>query len=115
MHALFVTHGFAGAAAAEHAELADELEPSVAAIPGLVSRTTLENPATGRYGAFYVFDTKSAFNRFVASELYGALYGHSAVTGVTASDFAVRGGDEGLAWTSRPTAGAASAPNQKES
>ena len=89
MHAFIVTYGVDGAVAAEHAELCEQLGPAVAAVPGLVHRTRLENPDTGRYGAFYVFADASAFNRFVASELYATLYGHPAVNGVTANDFAV--------------------------
>jgi hypothetical protein len=90
MHAFVVTHGLSETGAGAHAELAAELTPAVAAVPGLVGRTCLENSATGRVGCFYVFETKSACDRFVASELYGALYEHPAVIGLIAHDFVVR-------------------------
>jgi hypothetical protein len=91
MHALVVTYGL-GVTQSEHAELSSELAPAMDAVPGLVSRTHLENRDTGRYGAFYVFESKAAFDRFVASELYGATYGAPRATSVMASDFAISNG-----------------------
>jgi heme-degrading monooxygenase HmoA len=91
MHALVVTYGL-GVTQAEHTELSSELAPALDAVPGLVSRTHLENRDTGRYGVFYVFESKAAFDRFVASELYGATYGAPRVNGVTASDFSIPNG-----------------------
>jgi heme-degrading monooxygenase HmoA len=91
MHALVVTHGL-GVTQAEHAELSFELAPAIDAVPGLVSRTRLENRDTGRYGVFYVFESKAAFDRFVASELYGTTYSAPRATGVTASDFSIPNG-----------------------
>jgi hypothetical protein len=91
MHALVVTHGL-GVTQAEHAELRSELAPAIDAVSGLVSRTLLENRDTGMFGAFYVFESRAAFDRFVASELYGATYGAPRATCVTASDFSIPNG-----------------------
>lgn len=88
MHALVVTYGL-GVTHAEHAELSSELAPAIDAVPGLVSHTRLENRDTGRYGVFYVFESKAAFDRFVASELYGATHDARRTADVTASDFAI--------------------------
>lgn len=92
MHALVVVYGLRGIDAAAHTELADQLAPALDAVPGLVSRTRLENAASGRYGVFYLFESKAAFDRFVASELYGAAHGHAALMAVAASDFAIPNG-----------------------
>lgn len=89
MHALVVTHRLAAATPVEHAELSEQLAPAFDAIPGLVSRTPLENRDSGCFGAFYVFETKAAFDRFVASELYAATYDGPTATEVTASDFSI--------------------------
>ena len=91
MHALVVTHGL-GVTQAEHAELRSELAPAIDAVPGLVSRTPLENRDTGVFGAFYVFESRAAFDRFVASELYGATHGPPRATCVTTSDFSIPNG-----------------------
>jgi hypothetical protein len=92
MHALVVTYGLADAASAEHFELHEQLDPAFTAVAGLVSRTPLENRATGRFGSIYVFDTKGAFDRFVASELYALAYGAAGLTEVSASDFSIPNG-----------------------
>ena len=91
MHALVITYGL-GVTHAEHAELRAELAPAIDAVPGLVSRTPLENRDTGVFGAFYVFESRAAFDRFVASELYGATYGAPRATRVIASDFSIPNG-----------------------
>jgi hypothetical protein len=89
VHALLVTYGLDGSGPAEHAELCEQVAPSVAAVPGLVSELRLANDATGRYGAFYVFHSKPDFDAFVASELFALLHAHPSLSDVAASDFAV--------------------------
>jgi hypothetical protein len=63
----------------------------VAAVPGLVSTTWLANEATGCYGGFYLFETRAAFDRFVASELFDTLRSHRSIRGAVTSDFPVDG------------------------
>lgn len=89
MHALIVDYGLRGATAAEHAELCEQLAPALAAVPGLVSLVWLSNEATGRYGGFYIFDHKPAFDAFVASELYEALRGQPSIRALTTADFSI--------------------------
>ena len=91
MHAFIVTYGLNGTTPCEHTELCEALAPAFAAVPGLVSRTPLENRAAGRYGAFYVFETKGAFDRFVASELYAVTDGAQELRSLAASDFSIPG------------------------
>ena len=86
---LLVTYSLERSTAAEHAELGDELAPAIEAVPGLIDHRRLVNEATGRYGAFYVFETRPAFDRFVASELFAALCSHRNVRDCATSDFAV--------------------------
>lgn len=56
---------------------------------GLASATWLANPGTGRYGAFFVFQTKSDFNRFVASELFETISSHGSICELTTSDYSI--------------------------
>jgi len=95
VHAFLLSYGLRDATPAEHAELCEQLAPAVAAVPGLVSATWLANPATGRFGGFYVFASRGDFDRFVASELFEALRAHHSVRDVSTSDYAV---------SARPTA-----------
>lgn len=91
VHALILTYELEGATAPEHAELYEQLAPAIAAVPGLMSQARLANEAVGRYGGFYVFESRSAFDRFVASELFEALRSHRAVRDASTLDFAVDG------------------------
>jgi hypothetical protein len=92
MHALVVIYGLSHSSSAQHDELCEEIAPAVAAVRGLLSKTWLANRATGRYGGFYVFETKGHFDRFVASELFETLRSHHSITGLTTSDFSINGG-----------------------
>jgi hypothetical protein len=89
MHALLVCYGLRGATVAEHAELCAQLAPALAAVPGLESLGWLSNESAGRYGGFYVFEHKPAFDAFVASELYDAVHTQRAIDGLAASDFSI--------------------------
>jgi hypothetical protein len=89
MHGLVILYELRGIGTAAHVELANQLAPALTAVPGLVSRMQLEDMATGRYGTFYLFGSKTDFDRFVASELYGVTHENAAVIEVAASDFAI--------------------------
>lgn len=89
MHALLVTHALAGVTYAEHAELAEQLAPAFEAVPGLVSLMRLENAELNRYGGLYLFDARGSFDRFVASELYVAVYGRNGIDALEAFEFTV--------------------------
>jgi Putative mono-oxygenase ydhR len=89
MHALVVTYGLRGVSAVEHAELGEQLAPAYLAVPGLLSRTGLENAATGRYGAVYLFESEAALQGFVASELYAVTHEHPGLAALAASEFSI--------------------------
>jgi hypothetical protein len=90
MHALVVSYDLSEPAATERAELLDQLAPALDAVSGLVARMRLAD----RLGVLYLFDTKAAFDRFVASELFVAAY--EGLPELTAGDFTIqeRGGTQ---------------------
>jgi hypothetical protein len=89
MHALFVSYSVRDSDPAQHAELCEQLAPAVAAVPGLLSKTWLANTETGRFGGFYVFASRAAFERYVASELFDTLLSVGSIHDVTTSEFSV--------------------------
>jgi hypothetical protein len=89
MHALFVIYTHRDSNPARHAELCEQLAPAVAAVPGLLSKTWLANGETGRFGGFYVFVSRAAFEHYVTSELFATLMPPDSVRDVTATDFSV--------------------------
>lgn len=91
VHALILTYELDGATPPEHSELYEQLAPALAAVPGLVSQARLANESIGRYGGFYVFDSRSSFDRFVASELFEALRSHRTVRDAATLDFDLDG------------------------
>jgi Putative mono-oxygenase ydhR len=102
MHALVVTHRLRESSSVQHAELCRQLAPAFAAVPGLVAMTWLANCETGRYGGFVVLESRAAFDRFVAGELYGTFASLESICDLAASDFSI---DEGpTALTGGPTA-----------
>jgi hypothetical protein len=59
MHALVVSYTLRDATSGEHSELCEQLAPAVASVGGLASATWLTNPASGGYGAFFVFEDEA--------------------------------------------------------
>ena len=92
MHAIFVTYNVAIVDAAAHSKFCEQLSPAFAVAPGLISETWLGNQATGRYGVFFVFETKGHFDSFVASELFAALWFTSELRDTVAYEFTVNRG-----------------------
>jgi heme-degrading monooxygenase HmoA len=92
MHALLLTYDVPVVQAVAHDELCAELAPAFASVPGLVSQTWLANRALRRYGSFSVFESKAAFDAFVASELFAATSAWLALEDAVANDFAVVSG-----------------------
>jgi hypothetical protein len=89
VHAFVASYRLDGVTAAEHDELCEQLAPAMAAVPGLVSMTWLCNAATGRYGGFYVFESKADFDGFVASELFAMLGEQRGLAQFEAGDYAI--------------------------
>lgn len=89
MHSLIVTYALRRSDPLPHLELRAQLAPAFAAFPGLDRAVWLANEPAGRFGAFYTFDSKQAFDAFVASELYGLLATNPQLRDVDAHDFEV--------------------------
>lgn len=89
VHALFVSYSLRASDPAQHAELCEQLAPAVAAVPGLLSKMWLANTETGRFGGFYLFASRAAFERYVASELFDTLMSAGSIHDVTTSEFSV--------------------------
>jgi hypothetical protein len=89
VHALVFLYGLEGATAAEHGELCEQLAPAFAAFPGLRAALWLTSDAAQRYGVVYVFHGRSAFDAFVASELFEAFRSQPSIVSAAAFDFVV--------------------------
>ena len=72
--------------------LCDELAPTFAAIPGLVSKVWLADPASGTYGGVYTWGSRDAYEAYTRSEVFAAIAGNPNFANVTSRDFGVLDG-----------------------
>jgi hypothetical protein len=63
--------------------------PTIAAIPGLVSKVWLADQATNTYGGVYTWRDRQAMEDFLDSELFRELSGDPIVTDLSSRDFGV--------------------------
>ena len=75
MNVLIVTFHLEGVAAAEYSRTCEKLAPRFAAVPGLISKVWLADPATKAYGGVYTFRDRQALDGYLTSELFGSLAG----------------------------------------
>lgn len=67
----------------------DELAPAFAAVPGLISKVWLSDPASNTYGGVYTWRDRAAFEAFVAGDLAKGVVTHPNFADVTIRDFGV--------------------------
>ncbi|MCC7364674.1 MAG: YdhR family protein [Dehalococcoidia bacterium] len=70
MQVLIVTFKLAGITPEEYAARCDEIAPVFAAIPGLVSKTWLADPATNTYGGVYEFTDRAAVDAYFGGDVF---------------------------------------------
>ena len=89
MYMQVVSFQLKGMSEADFRTLCDQLAPQWAAIPGLISKVWLANPATNTYGGVYTWENREAMERFTQSELFAAVAAHPNFEGITSTDFGV--------------------------
>jgi hypothetical protein len=66
----------------------DELAPAFAAVPGLLSKIWLHGEGDAR-GGVYLWEDKTAYEAFLASDLGTAAASHPNIVGLTMRDYSV--------------------------
>jgi hypothetical protein len=89
MHVLVVNFNLNGVSEQQYSQLCDDIAPSFAAVPGLVSKMWLADSATGTYGGVYVWEDRAALERFKASDLFKGVVSHPNLANISAKDFSV--------------------------
>ena len=75
---------------AEFIEANQEFAEMMRAVPGLLAKIWLKNPADEVYGGLYLWQDREAYQNFVASELWAAvLVVDDSVKDLSSHDFAV--------------------------
>lgn len=90
MHAQVVTYRLVDSVSdAEFIEANQEFAEMMRAVPGLLAKIWLKNPADEVYGGLYLWQDREAYQNFVASELWAAVLVDDSVKDLSSHDFAV--------------------------
>jgi heme-degrading monooxygenase HmoA len=89
MHIQIITFNLDGITASEYADMALELSPIFADFPGLISKHWLADDDTNTYGGVYLWESKDAFNTYLASELFAGVGGNPNLINATSKDYSV--------------------------
>ena len=72
-----------------YAGLCEELAPTFATLPGLVSKVWVANRETGVFGGVYLWEDRQAMERFAQTDLFNAVATHPNLQDVTSRDFGI--------------------------
>ena len=87
MHILIINFNLHEITREQYEGVCDELAPTFASIPGLISKTWLANEETNTYGGVYLWRDRQAMLDFKGSELFGEIGSNPALTNMTTTDF----------------------------
>jgi hypothetical protein len=96
MHCQVVNFQLDGVSDAQFREMCDQLAPTWAAIPGMVSKVWLANAEENRYGGVYLWRDRAAMDDFVRGDLFRMVASHPNLKGVTAADYGIMDGPTAL-------------------
>ena len=89
MHIQIINFNLDGIGRSEYDQVCDDLAQTFADVSGLISKHWLANDGTNTYGGVYVWESKDAYEAFIASELFAAVGGNPALANVSSLDFDV--------------------------
>ncbi len=69
MYVQVVTYGL-GMSESDYLDIANEVAPRFANLPGLLTKVWLDDPDLGRYGALYLWEDRESMERFLRSDLF---------------------------------------------
>ena len=89
MHVLVINFELDDMSEAQYRGMCDQLAPTFAEVPGLLSKVWLADSRSGIYGGVYTFADDDAFAAFARSELAQGVASNSHFQNVTMKDFGV--------------------------
>jgi quinol monooxygenase YgiN len=92
MHIQIVTFTLKNLTDAEFRTLCGQLAPAFTAIPGLISKVWLADPSTHTYGGVYTWQSRTAMEAYMQSELFGNVVNHPHFANLTSKDFCILSG-----------------------
>ncbi len=89
MHIQIVTYRVEGISEADFVEANREFAAAMAAVPGLLAKVWLKEPAGDGYGGFYLWRDREAYETFLASELWAEVLNDASMLDVKSLDYGV--------------------------
>ena len=90
MHAQIITYQLGDISQAEYLrQMVTPDAPVLAGVKGLISKVWLADEAKNTYGGFYLWESKSAMEAFMGSDLVAAVVSRPFVRNVSSVDFTV--------------------------
>jgi len=92
MHIQVITFKLDGIDDAAYQAHAEQLAPTLAALPGLRAKIWLANQQTSTYGGIYAFDDLTAMRAYQGGEIFRGLQANPHMIDVAVTDFPVLAG-----------------------
>lgn len=89
MHIQIVNFNLRNTTPAEFETLCRDLAPQFAALPGLISKVWLADPASNTFGGVYTWQDRAAYEAYTRSELYKSVASHPNLSNVVSQSFDV--------------------------
>ena len=98
MHIQIITFSLKGISEEDYVKLAESAAPTIAAMPGLISKAWLANSETNTYGGAYVWQDREAMEAYAETDIFKAMASNPHCEGFTVKDFAVLENATPLTW-----------------
>ncbi len=89
MELLIINFNLNGITENDYAMVCDQIAPAFAAVPGLVTKVWLADSAAGVYGGVYTFDSSTALETFLGSDLFAQVGAMKELSGISVHRFGV--------------------------
>jgi len=87
MYVQIVNFNLSNTTPAEFEKLCGELAPQFAALPGLISKIWLADPASNTFGGVYLWQDRAAYEAFTRSELFRGVASYPNLSNITSRGF----------------------------
>ncbi len=87
MHIQIVTYRVEGVSDADFVEANREFAAAMAAMPGLLAKVWLKEPAGDAFGGLYLWRDREAYEAFLASELWAEALNDVSMLDVKSADY----------------------------
>jgi len=102
VHVQIVNFNLNGMSDSEFRAMSDQLAPTFAAVPGLVSKTWLADESSNTYGGIYLWDDEASCQAYRQSDLFNTVKTHPNFANVSSREFGVLDGPSTVTRAARP-------------